>query len=141
MNADWEPGTPSSPPPPTVSPTPTVTSTPTVALAGPKPTVKHGRVNVGINCGADAACNGTITIEDQPLVGATSAAKRNKPKIVYAKGSFSLTAGQNKTIAALLTTRGRTAAEKKQKLTVYIDITLGGGSSAHKLDKKVTLMF
>jgi hypothetical protein len=152
MNADWEPGTPSSPPPPTVSPTPTVTPvapappvlpTPTLTLAGARPTVKPGKVNIGIDCGAAAACSGTIAIENEPLVGATVAAKskQHENRIVYAQGSFSVSTGQKKTIAAPLTNKGRTAEHKHQKLTVYIDITLGTGSAAHRLDKKVTLLF
>ncbi len=126
MNADWVSGT-SNPPP-----------TPSVSVGGSKPTVKHGKVNVGLDCGAAAACNGNIAIENVPLAGATAASKKHKKKtIIYANGTFSLAAGQNGTVAVPLKGKGKTAAKRHKKLAVYIDITVG----SKKVSKRVTFKF
>lgn len=136
MNADWVESAGSPGPPPTTPPSPTVT------FGSSKPTVKHGKVTVPLDCGTAAACDGTIAIESKPLGQAIAASKSTKkPKaIVYAKGTFGLSAGANGTVGAPLTAAGKTAAHKHKKLKVYIDVTLGSGTSA-TTSKKVTLHF
>jgi len=146
MNADWVESTGSPGPPATTPPPPTITvgsSTPTVTLGSSKPSISHSKVNVSLDCGSAAACDGTIAIENKPLAQATAASKsKKKPKaIVYAKGTFSLKAGADGTIGAPLTANGKTAARKRTKLTVYVDITVGSGTSAKTTSRKVTLRF
>lgn len=136
MNADWvesggSPGPPSSTPP-----------APSVRIGSSQPKVKHNKVTMRLDCGTAAACDGTIAVENKPLGQATAASKSTKPKtIVYAKGTFSLKAGSGGTVGAPLTSRGKVAAHKQEKLTVYFDITAGSGASAKTTSKKVTLRF
>ncbi len=136
MNADWVESTGSPGPPPTTPPPPTVT------FGNSKPTIKHSKVTMHLDCGTAAACDGTVAIENNPLAQATAASKSTKPKtIVYAKGTFSLQAGTDGTVGAPLTSEGKMAAHKHKKLTAYIDITVGSGTSAKTTSKKVTLSF
>ncbi len=136
MNADWVQSGGSPGPPPTTPPAPTVT------IGSSKPTVKGNKVTMQLDCGTAAACDGTVAIENKPLAQATAASKSTKPKtIVYAKGTFNLKAGTDGTVGAPLTSKGKTAAHKHKKLTVYIDITVGSGSSTKTTSKKVTLRF
>jgi hypothetical protein len=126
MNATW------------VSGVSTPVPTPTVTVGSSKPTVKHNKADVGLTCGTAAACDGTIAIENQPLAGATAASVGEAKKaIVYAKGSFNIKAGKHATIAVPLKSKGKTAAKRHKRLTVYIDITIG----SHKQSKKVTFRF
>jgi len=146
MNADWVESAGSPGPPPTAPPPPTVSVgsvAPTVTLGSAKPTVKHGEVTMGLDCGAAAACDGTIAIVNrpsaQPLAAVESA---KKPKtVVYARGQFSLKAGADGTVGAPLTAEGKAVARKHKKLTVYIDISVGSGTSARTTAKKVALRF
>jgi hypothetical protein len=147
MNADWVEGTPSPPPTPTVGPTPlvtpTITPTPTVTLGRSTPSVKGGDVHVKLGCGAAAACKGTLAIESKPLAG-TAAAKKPKHSsapIVYAKGSFKLSAGAEKSVSAPLTAKGRSAARGHKRIDVYIDLTYGAGPTAKRISHRVKLRF
>lgn len=143
MNADWVESTGSPGPPSTTPPPPTVAVGPTVTVGSSKPTVKHSKVNVPLDCGAADACDGTIAIESKPLAQATAAGKSKKKSkpIVYAKGTFSLKAGADGTAGAPLTLEGKAAAREQKKLTVYVDVTIGSGTSAKTTSKKITLRF
>jgi hypothetical protein len=170
MNADWSETTPASntptTPAPKSNPTPTPTPTPLPAPAPVVPriafpvsglaSIKGNNALIDLDCGAAAACDGTVRLQSAPegqasAVGSTAkqrAKKKRKkrrkkkaPVVTYASASFSLAAGSSRAIDAKLSSIGRRLARKHKHMKVWVNVTLTATTPAKVFSQAVTLRF
>lgn len=159
MDAVWTP-TPSSPP--VAKPTPTPTPTP-IAAPGPTPVavptvsfpsagmlarIKGANALVSLDCGADTACDGTVSLQSARAGQIAAVAARGKGKnrrksqvVTYASGSFGLAGGQSQAVGAKLSSAGKQLARKHKRLRVWINVGLTDAKSGNVISHAVTLKF
>ncbi len=124
MNADWTSGTPAPAPAPTPAPAPKL------SIGTGTPIIKGGDIHLKLGCATAAACSGSVAIESQPPTTAAAVSRtQRRSAVIYAKGSFQLSAGADQSIAAPLTSEGRAAERGHKRVKVYIVATYGAGSS------------
>ncbi|MCW2995462.1 MAG: uncharacterized protein JWQ18_2957, partial [Conexibacter sp.] len=144
----------------TISFVPTVTRVPNdigwgdiaANLLGIKPgsgaTSNWGEFTFIAVCHQADGCTGTITFGAQkPAPGATTRAvtakakaKPKKAPAPYAKSSFSLKSGQQRTLTIKLSSAARKLGKKKKSLTGYVTVTIKRpGTTAEVLTHKLTL--
>ncbi|HXB65708.1 MAG TPA: hypothetical protein VNV42_12635 [Solirubrobacteraceae bacterium] len=164
MDAVWNPApsaTPIATPTPTPAPTPKSSAAPPVPTlsfpAGALARIKGTGALVNLDCGAAAACDGTVRIQSAPggqaaavLKAARAAghkghkrtAKHHKSAVItYASGSFSLAAGQSQAVDAKLSSTGKQFARKHKRLKVWVVVTLSNTTPAKVSSQAVTLKF
>lgn len=155
MDSVWVPQSPGAPTPgpnPTApGPNPTAPSTagglgltPVFSFpsTGTPARVSGQNALVDLACGATgAACHGAVSLQSAPA-HATGAHAASKSKVTtYARGSFSLTAGQTHAVKAKLSGTGRTLAREHKRLKVWINVTLSGTTPAKVMSREVTMRF
>ncbi len=133
------PPPPPPPPPPPVGTTTTTTTPPPppptsgvlayrAVFAGTAFTVsKTGSVAITVDCAAQSACAGTVTLR---TLTAVSAAKHKKAILTLASGSFSLAGGHAKALSLHLTAKGRALLAKAHTLRVRATILARDSSGA-----------
>ncbi len=141
-----------SPPPPptttttTTSPptttTTTITTTPggevlayKAVFAGRALTVaKTGAFAIKVDCAAQSACTGSVTLR---TLTAVSAAKHKKAILTLASGSFALAGGQMKALTLHLTAKGRALLAKAHTLRVSATIVARDSAGVMHTTKSV----
>ena len=123
-----------TPVPIAATPTPTPTTTPTpepkAELKSTKLAIKSRKVNVSVGCASiSEACSGTVRLRSSGKVGG---------KRIYLTGkvSYSVGAGQSKTIKLALTSSARKKLAKRKSLSVTVYVTPSSGKA---FTKKLTL--
>jgi hypothetical protein len=113
----WTP--PGAVPPPALPPVvPAGAGTPAAAAAA---RVAAGRALIGLVCGADAACRGTLELLSRGALG-------KKKVTLYGKKSYSIAAGEDETLKVKLNSRGKRLLRNKKRAKVALRLTPADGA-------------
>jgi hypothetical protein len=115
------------------TPTPTPTPAP-VAPAAPQLTIttiariRGNRARLRLQCGGAVACTGTLVIQNRGVGRVAGAKASTKGQLItYARGSFSVPAGQRRFVEVKLSKRGETAIGRRRSLTAYANARFSDG--------------
>ena len=89
-----------------------------------------------MRCAGPAACSGRIVASTRIRRGAGARAAAKGKRVVVAKASYVLAAGQSKQVRVRLTRAGAKLLKKAGRLSVSVKVTVGGGPA---VTKKITL--
>lgn len=108
--------------PPGVAPPPP--QAPVVAapsVAGRAARVAAGRALIGLVCGADAACQGTLELLSRGALA-------KKKVALYGKKSYAIAAGEDETVKVKLNSRGKRLLRNKKRAKVALRLTPTDGA-------------
>jgi hypothetical protein len=126
MSADWTPDPAVNPVPNPPNPNPPHPVAPSLLPGTAGGVVRGGRVAIPLTC-STAACIGSVQLQNF-LANATAVDAQRSRHVTYGRATFSLAAGQRRSLHLHLDRAGRRLLAHRRRAAVWLNVDVQGGS-------------